>query len=906
MRQRRRWFRLPIRSRARSMGDVEAELRAHVDERVERLMAGGMTEEAARAEAERRLGGLERARVRLAREACERDRRLTLVEWVGAWSQDLRFTARSLLRDRGYAAVIVVTLALGIGANATTFGVLDRLLLSGPAEVVDPDRIQRLYISARPDFMPETQTWAPLNYPALQAFREGVESLEEISGYVQGPVRRTLGSGLDAVSLELSAVTASFFTLTGVRPFAGRFFNESEDLPPAGERVLVLAHQVWKGKFGASPDVIGSTVELSGQPYTVIGVAPPGFTGLELELRDGWVPLATAAPALGGGDWATSWGSLYLVIAGRLRPGASAERTADEATAAWRGAYVGGMPAHAEASITVAPIRADAAGGEAMEARVARWLVAVSAIVLLVACANVANLHLARGIRRRREIGVRLALGVPRSRLLRLVLLESVLLAMVGGAAALLVAYWGGELVRGVLLPHLAWTTSPVNARVLAVAAGLTALVGIATGMAPAMQAARSAPVVPLGGSGHGPPPSGRARSVLAVAQAAFSVLLLVGAGLFLRSLWSVQSMDLGLDPDRVLALRYEWQSPGELPPPELQALEARRGAFITGAVERLAALPGVEHASAGVSIPFYGATGANIRADGVDSIPQLPGGGPYLSAVSPDYFATLGTPLLRGRAFEPADSDGAASVVILSRLTARTLWPDSDPIGRCVHVGQQRPCHRVVGVVGDVRRFHLAEAPALQLYIPLGKQPAWMGAPTLLVRSAGDPLRLSEPARRALHGLDGTLRYVQATSLGERVAPQRRTWVLGATLFTLCGALALAIAVIGLYSVIAYMVVHRAHEIGVRMALGALGRDIVLLVMRRTALLAGAGIAVGSALAFGLAPRLQPLLFETEARDLQVLGIVAASLALAALAAGTLPALRASRVPPTRALGDW
>jgi predicted permease len=888
------------------MSDVEVELRAHVQERVERLVAMGMPEAAAREEAERRLGGLDRARERLARDAWQRERRLSLVEWAGAWGQDLRFTVRSLLRDRGYAAVIVVTLALGIGANATTFGVLDRLLLSGPAEVVDPDRVQRFYIHVRPEFMPEMQTWAPLNYAALQAFRDGVQSLDDISGYVQGPVRRTMGSGLDAVPLELGAVTASFFTLAGAGPFAGRFFLESEDLPPAGERVLVLAHHVWQGQFGARRDVIGSTVELSGQPYTVVGVAPPGFTGLELVPRDGWVPLATAAAGLGGRDWPTDWGSLYLVVAGRLRPGASVERAQDEATAAWRSAYAGPMPEQREASITLAPIRADAAGGEAMEARVARWLVAVSAIVLLVACANVANLHLARGIRRRREIGARLALGVPRSRLLRLVLLESVLLALAGGAAALLIAYWGGELVRGVLLPHLAWTTSPVSPRVLAVAAGLTALVGIVTGLGPAVQAARSAPVATLGGSGRVPLRAGRTRSVLAAAQAAFSVLLLVGAGLFLRSLRSVQSMDLGLDPDRVLALSYEWQSPGDLPADERQALAARRAAFAREALEHLAALPGAEHASAGVGTAFSGAFGASIRADGVDSIPRLPGGGPYLSAVSGDYFATLGTPLLRGRTFVPRDSDDAGSVVIVSHLTARTLWPGTDPIGRCVYVGGEGPCHQVVGVVGDVRRFAIEEPAALQLYLPLGKQPAWMGTPVLLVRTPGDPLRLAEPARRVLHGLDGTVRYVQATSLGDRVAPQRRTWVLGATLFTLCGVLALLIATIGLYSVIAYMVVHRTHEIGVRMALGALGRDIVLLVMRRTAVLAGAGIAVGSALALAVAPRLQPLLFETEARDLQILGMVAASLALAALAAGTVPALRASRVPPTRALGDW
>jgi predicted permease len=903
----RSWFRLPVTDRVLTEADVDAELASHIEERVERLVARGMPESEARAEAERRLGGLVHARSALVREAWDRDVRLSLMERLGAWVEDARYAARSVFRERGYATVVIVTLALGIGANATMFGVLDRLLLSGPAHVEAPDELYRFYTNSRNPVTGDVSTWQALNGPALMAFREGVASLEHISGYMSQTL--TLGAGAEARQLDVGAVSASFFELVGVRPVLGRFFDESEDGTGAGEPVIVLGHGVWQRDFGGRTDILGGSLELSGRSYTIIGVAPPGFTGVQLEPRDGWIPLALRVSQSYGPGWAAEWTGFYMPIVGRLREGASPERAVAEATAAWAASAGSSRmgESHAANWITLAGIRADASGAEPLEARVARWLIAVSAIVLLVACANVANLYFARGLKRRREVAVRLALGISRGRLIRLLLVEAMLLAVLGGVAALAVAYWGAELVRGVLLPQVDWTTSPLNARVLAVAAALTALVGVVTGLAPALQATNTRLAPSLTGSVHAPPAPGRGRNVLAVLQAAFCVLLLVGAGLFVRSLWTLQRLDIGLDAERVLTVRVAWQTPPDLTPEQRAELEARRRTFFTEAVERMAALPGIEHASAGIGVPFLSAQGGDVRAQGVDSVPQQPGGGPYVSAVTADHFTTLGTQLLRGRYFGPGEGGGTEPVAILSRSLADALWPGADPLERCLHIGgsPDAPCSRVVGVVADVRRFRIQdEAEAGHFYVPLG-QASITGNVVLLARTSMPPERMVEPLRAALYDMEPTLRYANVVPYADILQPQRRPWTLGASLFVICGVLALLIAVIGLYSVIAYLVLHRRHEIGVRMALGAERGDIVGMVLRQALILAGIGVAIGSVVAFLAAPALQPLLFETAARDYAIFAGVALTLGIAALLAGTVPALRASRVAPTQALRD-
>lgn len=900
----RRWFRLPVHDPALSERDVDAELAAHVDARVERLVASGMSEPEARAEAERRLGGPP-GRYTLKREAWERDARLSLLERLRSVLDDVRYAARSVSRERGYALVVVLTLALGIGANATMFGLLDRLLLSGPAHVVEPEQLYRFYANVLPEHNPELQTFSQLNGPLLAAFREHVTSVEHVSGYLSQQL--TLGAGEAARELEVGAVSASFFPLLGVRPAAGRFFGEDEDVPTDGARVVVVSHAFWQRDLGGRMEALGESLLLSGRPYTVIGVAPPGFTGVELAPRDAWIPLATAAAENMGPEWYAQWMGYYMPVVGRLRAGVSVERAGAEASAAWRIAADGGPGERDFQFVSLAGIRADSQGGEPMEARIARWLMAVAVIVLLVACANVANLYFARGLARRREIAVRLALGISRGRLVRMLLVESMMLAVVGGVAALLVAYWGSELVRTALVPDVDWTTSALNTRVLAVAAACTALVGFVTGLAPALMASNPRLRPALSGTGGALPAPGRSRNALAVLQAAFCVVLLVGAGVFVRSLWGVLNMDLGMDTERVVAVSLEWQTPEDLTAEQRATLGERRRNFMHEAAERLAAEPGVEFASVAIGSAFGGAYFTALRADGVDSIPSMPGGGPYVSAVGPDYFAALGTPVLRGRVFTHGEGAGSEHVTVLSRSTAESLWPGEDPIGRCVYLARpaDTPCSRVVGVVADTRRFRITEEAAMQFYVPFGQQPSWMGGVRLLARTSTRPSLMVEPLRRVLYAMEPSLRFVTIMPFSEYLEPQRRPWRMGAVLFALCGVLALSIAAIGLYSVIAYLVQHRRQEIGVRMALGAERSSVVVMVLRQALLLASLGVAIGAVVALLAAPHLEPLLFETSARDAAVFAATAATLLAAAAAAGALPAWRASRVAPTEALRE-
>jgi predicted permease len=899
----RRLFRLPVLDRGRTEAEVEAELRAHVEHRVEALVRRGWMPAAARAEAERRLGD-PAARARLAREAWGRDRRLSLRERLGSAADDVAYTARSLRREGGYAAVVVLTLALGIGANATMFGVVDRLLLRQPAHISEPETLRRVYIAYRPDPAQEERTASLLNFPELRTLRESVAGFAALGGYMERTT--TLGIGPEAREVELRAATAGFLEMLGARPALGRFHGAAEDAPPAGERVVVLGDELWWSEFGGRPDVLGETVDLGGTRFTVIGVAPPGLTGADLTPVDAWTPLAPLAADFFS-EWEHSWNAMFLRVVGRLRPGATGEQVVEQATAARQAAYAGNSEAHRGARVVVAGLNAGDDATVPLESRIAGWLLAVAAIVLLVACANVANLYLARGLRRRREVAMRRALGISAPRLVRLLLAESLVLALAGGLVALAVVYAGSGLVRGVLLPEIDWGGSAFDGRLLAVAAALTLAVGVFTGLAPALQAARIDVAPALAGastSGSGGRP-GRARHGLAILQATFCAVLLVGTGLFLRSFQEVRGLELGLDADRVLAVGLDYQSAEGLSQEDRVALRDRRQALREEALARLAALPGATHAAAAIGSPLSGAFGIPLRVAGRDSIPSLPGGGPYISAVTTDYFATLGTPLLRGRTFQPGDGAGSEPVAIVSRTMARALWPHAEPLDACLYIGPaDAPCSRVVGVVEDVRRFSLKEEAALQYYVPLGQE-RWICCANLLVRAEGRPGALVEPIRHALYELDASLRYVRVASYDELLDPQRRPWKLGASIFAICALLAFLIAAVGLYSVLAYLVTHRTREIGVRVALGGQRRHVLGLIVRQVLALAAVGIAAGLTLAYLGAPRLEALLFETSPRDGVVFAGVAALLLLAALAAGAAPALRAMRIPPTQALGE-
>ena len=703
--------------------------------------------------------------------------------------------------------------------------------------------------------------------------------------------------------------SAEIFDVLGAPALLGRTFRAGEDLP-GPEAVAVISYGLWQRVFGGSPEVLGRTTVIGDEPYTVVGVAPRGFTGPELGRVDLWLPMSLLGPRVTqrGTErdyWTRALDAQWLQVIGRLKPGISREQAGTDATAAHRHAY-GDNPTGSftpEARLTAASLSANERGEEPGETTVSRWLVGVTLVVLVIACANVINLLLARGVRRRREVTVRIALGVGRWRLVRLLLAESVSLAVAGSVAGLGVAYALGSLVRKVFLPEIEWTAAPVDARVLLLAIGMALLTGVAIGWMPAWRAARTDVATGLkAGVREGGGQQSRLRSGLMVTQAALSVVLLVGAGLFVRSLWNVRAMDLGLEPDRVLAVSIRWPSMGRIILPDARERERmRRSGFYQQALERIRRLPGVDHAALTIGMPFWSSFGVGLRVPGWDSLPRLPGGGPNISAVTAEYFAAMGTSVLRGGSFTPQDHAGSERVAIVSDVMARTLWPGREPLGECLLI-EKLPCARIVGVVADARRFRLREDPHMHYYVPFGQETG-IGGTVLLIRPVGDPETFTNTVRRALLAMDPALGYVEMQSVRQIIDPQVRPWKLGATIFGLAGLLALIVAAVGLYSVQSYLVEQRTQEIGVRRALGARVGSIVRLVLRNSLGMTSLGVTIGAIAALIGGPFLQALLFEASPRDPAIFAAVAASLLVVAALASALPAWRANRVDPMEAL---
>jgi len=895
----RRLFDLMLRRRDLVTREVDDEISFHLDLRAEQLRLGGVTAEEARREALRRFGTLHLARPTLEDSAIRRARRMAFREWMETTFQDVRYALRGLRREPVFTGFAIATLALGIGANAAVYGVVDRLLISGPDHVEHPERLVRFTATVPRSGFGEA-TSGSFGYVTYARMKESARAFDGVAAYATGGT--TLGRGRDARRVSAGFATADFFPLLGVRPALGRFYQPDEDRPADPERVIVLGDAYWHRQFGADPGVLGRTIDSPDGPYTVIGVAPPGFTGVDLQRIDAWIPMSVYSRDVTN-NWPTAWNAQWLHVVGRLKDGLTRAAASAEATRAHLASY-DGPPGRsiAQARFAVVPISYTENGTEGSVASVSRWLLGVTAVILLIACTNVSNLLLARAVRRRGEVGVRLALGAARSRLARLFFTESLLLAALGGAAALLVAAAISTTVRTSLLASIEWTTPPVSQRVLGVALGVSLLVGVLVGLAPAMHAARGSLMSAIQ-RGHG---SGRRLGLGAwptVLQACLTAMLLVGAGLFTRSFQRARHVPLGFDSERVVVAHVQWAGLGDVDSVARAAARARREDTWRRALQAARTIPGVEHASLAVGSPFGSSFAIPIFVTGWDSIPHLEGGGPYVSAVTDGYFATVGTRVLRGRAFQPQEGAGTEPLAIVNETMARTLWPDVDAIGQCIRMWESTaPCSRVVGVVEDARRYELREPATMQYYIPLG-QGRGFGGTVMLARARGSTTSILTPLQATIEATDATVERAAASPLRNEIDPLLRPWRLGATIFGLGGALALLIAALGMYSVMSYSVAQRTHELGVRIALGASSPSIVSLVMRQSIAMAGAGLAAGLVITWWLGPRVETLLFETSAHDPAVIGTAILVLIAAAIVASLLPALRARSVDPMRTL---
>ena len=807
--------------------------------------------------------------------------------------EHLRFALRGFRHDRGVTAVIVTILTVGIAANAIMFGVVDQLLLRPPSGVGHADSVRRVHFgSERPRSL--GQLVAERNsYPLVAAIRDNVPAFGSAAATSSAEV--TLGAGTDARLATAQLVDAAYFPLLELRPAVGRFFTSAEARVADAQPVVVLGHGFWRRAYAGDDRVIGQQLRVEGVVLTIIGVGPPGFSGIDSTPADIWVPIGTLAPTLFGDRWASNPGRFAFGLVARLSSDATPALADAQATVALRRAHADFPMFDRHSTAFTAPLeRLRAPNGILTEGKVSLWLLGVSTIVLLVAVANVASLLLTRTLTRRREVAVRLALGVSRRRLVEQFLTEAALLCVLAAVAALAVAYGAGEFVRQVVLPDFAWPESVVDARVLAITLAIGTLTVFGTGLVPAVQAVstdllgslRAAPRVNSGRTGL-------LRTVLLVVQVAMCVVLLVGAGLFVKSLHALQAHDLGIDLDRVIQSVLP-DRPG-LPLPEIEALYVQ-------AMERVGGIPGLERVTISRgSAPMGMSSATSILREGW-TLSDLNGRPmPSLSVVSPDYFATLGASLERGRGLTVEDERSGSRVAVINRALATDFWPDSDPLGQCLQVGgMNRPCTQIVGIVENILLFDRVNTERTQLYLPVSHPDAGFRRPrALLIRTLADAGPLVPIVQKALQSLTPDMPYVPVSTMEERTARQLQPWRLGTTMFVLFGGVALLISAVGLFSAMAHAVSQRGHEIGIRMALGAPAWRVVVQIGRYGAATVAVGTIVGLVLASAATGWLTDLLYQTSPRDALVFITVAGVLTIAGIAAAVVPARRSTAIDP-------
>ncbi|HEX6059295.1 MAG TPA: ABC transporter permease [Gemmatimonadaceae bacterium] len=878
----RRW-RLLRRSSRRIREDVDDELAFHREMRERELVAAGLPAEAARRRALEEFGDIAALREACAAEDVRGERDERRADWLADLRQDLAHAARAALRAPGFTAIVVLTLALGIGLNAAIFGVVHRILVA-PLPYADAEGLVRIYGR----HLDRADERGQLSAADVVDFREAQRSFASIGvfRYAGG----TLAGDAEARRLDGAGISPNLLSVLGVRPALGRDFREGEGVQ-GGQRVALVTDALWRSAFGGDSAAIGRTMLLNEQPHTIVGVLPPGFRWPAWEASF-LVPLDLGA-ALADANRARKFH--FLGAFARLRPGVDAARAEADLAAIARELERRHPEANEGMGVRVLPLRESIAG----EARRALLLVgAAAALVLLVACANVAGLLLARGVTRQRELAVRAALGAGRGRLARQLLAESVFLAAIGGAVAALLASPGAAALARLGAPVLPESIpAEPGPAVFALAAAVTLASVVVFGLAPAMIGARGA----VSGLREGPrgatEGAGRSgvRRALVVGQMALAVVLLIGAGLLGRSLLELRRVALGFDPTRLFTFDVVLAA-------QRYATSAAQDAFFEELLGRLRALPGVVDVGSGAALPLAGGSSASLVIDGIPHESSAPPEVGY-TPVSDDYFRALRIPLLRGRAFDARDHEDATGVVIVNESAARLHWGDADPVGARVRLGPDpsQPWSVVVGVVGDVRNQAPDAEPRPTAYVS-SRQDHW-GFARIVVRTSGDPTESIGAVRHELRRLDPMVPLGDAQTMEDRLSDALAGRRLPLVMLGGFAALALVLAALGIYGVTAYAVAARTREFGVRLALGARPGGLLAMVVgegTRSALL---GLAIGIALSAAGARVLGRLLYGVGTLDWPTYAGAAAVLLTAALLACWVPARRATRVDPADAL---
>ena len=865
--------------------EVNEEFRFHLEAEIEELVAGGMTAEAARDEALRRFGDVSYFQARCRRSDQRRSLRERWRELVDVLRQDIHYAFRSLRRQPAFALIAIVTLGLGIGANTAIFSVVNGVLLS-PLPYREPERLVLLWESVRD--MPQIT----VSYPDYLDWRRGAKSFEDLAVYDEGDSYTLTGAG-DPETVLGHLASGNLFSLLGIRPALGRLLSPADDNPGAAP-AAVLSDGFWRRRFGADSAIVGRTLVLNGAPYTVAGVLPP-----EMRLGGGdiWLPvgLFTSSPRYARGE------HTGLLGVGRLKPGVTLEQMrldlaevsrqiSAEHPAEAEGIGADGMPLSDLGTRRIRPILV--------------MLGAAVGLVLLLACANVANLLLGRASARQKEFALRVAIGAGRGRLLRQLLTESVVLALVGGMLGLALAWSGVKLLLSLQpgsVPRL--SEIHIDGTTLLFAGGVSLLTGLLFGVVPALQSTRSEPLAALRESGRGATGGVarlRLRAGLTVAEVALALMLLVGAGLLLRSFVKLTGVDTGVNPQGVIA--------GTVLLPERSYPDtAQRLAFFEGLLARVRAQPGIAGAAVSTDLPTSSGWQFGVTFEGLP--PPAPGAAPLFHgvAVSPEYFATVGLPLRSGRALQPSDRSEQPPVVLVSEALAKRSYGEADPVGRRFKLGgpeSNQPWLTIVGVVGEVKNDGITALESRgTVYLPFAQ---WVGSEAwLIVRSDAAVTSVAGMLRQELAAMDRSLPFSNVTTLVQQIEKSVAQPRFSMLMLTIFAGLALLLAAVGLYGVISYAVTQRAREIGVRIALGAPRGKVIGTVVGRAMALTALGIGLGTLGSLAAGKVLSGLLYGVKATDPLVFGGVVLLLGAVALVAAGIPALRASRIDPVTSMRE-